>query len=196
MYSATLIVRHPQNTPVDIRLPRVLYPLNGLHQIGDKSLGVLRSWEVTQSFHRLVHCAVNLICCLLAHLGCVRPVVLARQHVYRALLAVDLRHPVSSVPASEVEIKVAVEDAVCLGRVEVPDELLVLEWCHWCHHLYGEMSASEECILEVTRTTYPVNPLGVEQRLIDIRRSVVPLALSTVSFLFDPEFTGRRVPAC
>ena len=76
--------------------------------------------------------ALNLIRRRFAHVGSGAPIILARQEVNRTLLAVDLADAVAGVEAAEVEVQVAVEDAVGLAGVHVPDELFVDVGGFWC----------------------------------------------------------------
>lgn len=53
--------------------------------------------------------AFDLVRRLLRHVGCVGPVVLARQHVDGARVGVDVGNARAAVPAAEVEVEIAVE---------------------------------------------------------------------------------------
>ena len=108
-----------------LRSPRLLNPLDRLQQMRHELGRVLRGGEVAQAGHALHHGALDLVGRLLAHVGRGAPVVLAREEVDGALLDVDAGHAVARVEAAEVEVQVAVEDAVRLARVQVPDQLLV-----------------------------------------------------------------------
>jgi hypothetical protein len=74
-----------------------------------------------QSLHSLHLGPFNLIRCRLTHLRCRRPIVLTCEEVDWAFLGVYLGNAVAGIEAAEVEVEVAVEDAVGLGGVEVPD---------------------------------------------------------------------------
>ena len=52
------------------------------------------------AFHRLVLATCDLITSRLAHFRRVGPIVLACQHVHRALLGVDTGHAAAAVPAT------------------------------------------------------------------------------------------------
>lgn len=54
-------------------------------------------------------------------------------------------------------IQITMKDTIRLSRVQMPDELPIGKWCCWRHHA--------------------IDPLRVEQGLVDIWRAVVPLAL-------------------
>lgn len=84
--------------------------LNRLDQMRHKLGRILRRREMAQVRHRLVHGTRDLVRRLLRHVGCVGPVVLARQHVHGAVLRVDGCDARAAVPAAEVEVEVAVED--------------------------------------------------------------------------------------
>lgn len=58
----------------------------------------------------------------LSHGRRVAPIVLASEHVDRAGSSVDAGQPRVPVPAAEVKVEIAVEDAVGLGGVRVPHE--------------------------------------------------------------------------
>lgn len=68
---------------------------------------------------------LDLICRRLAHIRRRTPVILTRQEIDWTLLDVNLAHAVTSVEAAEVEVQIAVEDAIGLAGVHVPDELFV-----------------------------------------------------------------------
>lgn len=84
--------------------------VNCFNQMGYECLRVFGRWEVSQAGHSLVFGSWYLIGSLLRHLGRVRPVVLAGEHVHRAAVGVDGGNARATVPAAEVEVKVAVED--------------------------------------------------------------------------------------
>ena len=90
--------------------PYLQYMINRLNEMRHKLRRILGSWEVTEVWHRLVHRSGYLVRRLLSHLWGVRPIVLAGQHVYGAVLGIDRGYAGSSVPTSEVEVEVAVED--------------------------------------------------------------------------------------
>lgn len=110
---------------------------------------------MAQAGHALHHGAGDLVGGGLAHGGGGAPVVLAGEEVDGALLDVDGGDAVARVEAAEVEVEVAVEDAVRLAAVQVPDQLLVDGRRAGRHH--------------------PVDPVRVEERLVDGRRLVVEL---------------------
>jgi len=110
---------------------------------------------MTQTFHALEICAGDLFGGGLAHCRGGAPVVFAGKEVDRAFLDVDAGDAVSGVEAAEIEVQVAVEDAVGLAGVHVPDQLLVHFWTLWGHHA--------------------VDPVRIEQRLIHHGRLIVEL---------------------
>ena len=61
------------------------------------------------------------------------------EHVHGAALrrGIDARHAASSIPATEIKVKVTVEDTVGLSRVQMPDQGLVVVRRRWRHHLIG-----------------------------------------------------------
>ncbi len=68
---------------------------------------------------------LDLVRCRLTHTWRRAPVILTGQKVDRTLLNIDLVHTVTSIKAAEVEVQIAMEDAIGLAGVHVPDELLV-----------------------------------------------------------------------
>jgi hypothetical protein len=80
---------------------------------------------MSQSLHGRHPRPLNLIRRRLAHLRRRAPIILPGQKVNRAFRAVDGRDAVAGVEAAEVEVEVAVKDAVGLAGVHVPDELFV-----------------------------------------------------------------------
>ena len=104
---------------------RLLNPLHSLQQMRNELGRILRRWEMAQARHALHHRSGDLISGGFAHGWSGAPVVLASQKVDGAFLDVDAGHTVPRVEAAEVEVQVAVEDAVGLTAVEMPDELLV-----------------------------------------------------------------------
>ena len=76
---------------------------------------------MAQPLHRLKVCALDFLGRLLRHLGCGAPVELTRQEIDWAFLDVDLSNAVARVEAAEIEVQVAVEDAVRLAGVHVLD---------------------------------------------------------------------------
>jgi hypothetical protein len=123
--------------------PNLLNMLNSLNQMRNELRRVFSGREVSQVGHNLVHSASNLVCSLLRHLGSIRPVVLAREHVDWATLCVDGCHARPAIPAAKVKIEIPMKNTemmldtefgvstlfelspVCLSAVQVPDELLV-----------------------------------------------------------------------
>lgn len=59
---------------------------------------------MAHALHGLVLAAGDLVARLLAHIRRVAPVVLARQHVYRALLGIDRRHSIAAVPSAKIHV--------------------------------------------------------------------------------------------
>jgi len=104
-------VTQPHSTQI-IR-PYLQYMINRLNKMRHKLRRIFRRREMTQIRHRLVHRSGYLVRRLLSHLWGVGPIVLAGQHVYGTVLGIDRGYAGSSVPTSEVEVEVAVED---LGR--------------------------------------------------------------------------------
>lgn len=96
---------------VSLRRPRLLDMIHSLQEIPNKHLRVFCRRKVAQARHRLVLAARNLIASLLAHLRSVAPVVLAGQHVHRALLGVDAGHATATVPASEIPDKLSADSS-------------------------------------------------------------------------------------
>lgn len=112
---------------------------------------------------------------LLAHLRGVGPIVLASQHIDWTSLGIDGVHPVTAIPSActelaaiavradsfalltKVKVEIAVENAIRLCTVQVPDELTIDERCSWAHHA--------------------VDPLWVVQGLVDEWRAIVPLSV-------------------
>lgn len=76
---------------------------------------------MSQSLHTLHHCPLNLIRRGLTHLRGGTPVILTGQEIDGAFLGVDGGDAVAGVEAAEVEVEVAVENAVGLPGVHVPD---------------------------------------------------------------------------
>ena len=109
----TLIRAIPQPHITQVSRPNLLNMLNGLDQMRHKLSRVLCGGEMAEIRHGLVHGAGNLVGRLLRHLGCVGPVVLARQHVDGAALRIDGGDARAAVPAAKVEVEVAVEDLFC-----------------------------------------------------------------------------------
>ena len=118
---------------------------------------ILRRREMAQSRHALHHRSRDLIGGCFAHGWCGAPVILARQEVDGTFLDIDTGHTVSRVEAAEVEVQVAVEDAVGLTAVQMPDKLLVDGWGAWSHHA--------------------VDPVRVEEGLIYHRALVIELTI-------------------
>lgn len=84
-----------------------------------KFLRILGGREMSQTFHALEIRAGDLLRGRLAHFGRRAPVIFAGEEVDGALFHVDAGHAVSGVEAAEIEIQIAVEDAVGLARVHV-----------------------------------------------------------------------------
>ena len=118
---------------------------------------ILRRREMAQSRHALHHCSRDLIGGRFAHGRCGAPVILAGQEVDGTFLDIDTGHTVSRVEAAEVEVQVAMEDAVGLTAVQMPDELLVDGWGAWSHHA--------------------VDPVWVEEGLVYHRALVIELTI-------------------
>ena len=110
-----------------------LVSIKGL-TIANENSRILCSREMTKTFHGSMLATRYLVCRSLAHVWCIRPVVLARQHVDRARLGVNLGHPVTAIPSAEVEVQISVENSIGLSGIHVPDQLSVDEWCCWAHH--------------------------------------------------------------
>ena len=109
-HAGTLICPIPQSHGTQIVRPDLLNVLNCLNQMRHEFGWVLCSREMTQIRHALVHGTWDLFGRLLRHLGRVRPVVFAGEHVYGAALRVDGCDAGAAVPAAKVEVEVAVED--------------------------------------------------------------------------------------
>jgi hypothetical protein len=90
--------------------PDLLDMIDRLNKMRYKLLWIFRSREVTQAWHSLVHSPRYLVCSLLRHLWCIRPVVLTREHIYWASLRVDRCYTRATVPTTEVEVKISMED--------------------------------------------------------------------------------------
>ena len=101
-------ITQPHSTQI-IR-PYLQYMVNRLNKMRHKLRRIFRRGEMTKIRHGLVHRSGYLVCRLLSHLWGVGPVVLAGQHVYGTVLGIDRGYAGSSVPTSEVEVEVAVED--------------------------------------------------------------------------------------
>lgn len=112
---------------------------------------------MTQAFHSLEVCAFDLLGSGLAHSGCGAPIKLASEQIDGTFLDVNGGHSVTRVETAKIKVKIAVEDAVGLGAVQVPNEQLVDERGSWRHHA--------------------IDPVGIEERLVDERRFVVKLSL-------------------
>lgn len=76
---------------------------------------------MTQLRHSLELGPRDLVSRVLRHLRRVAPVVLASEEVYWAFVRVDGFDSAAVVPAVEVEVEVAVVDAVGLRAVRVPE---------------------------------------------------------------------------
>ena len=88
-----------------------------------------------QAWHRLVFRPWNLICRGLGHSWRIAPVILACEHVDRALFCINARHARTTIPPAEVEIQISVENTVCLRAVHMPHKLFVLKGRRRAHHL-------------------------------------------------------------
>jgi hypothetical protein len=97
--------------------PRFLDPFHSAEQVGDKSPGIFSRWKVSESLHALEIGPFDLFAGCPRHLRGGRPVVLASQEIHGAFLAVDLANALAGVKAAKIEVKIAVEDPVCLTRV-------------------------------------------------------------------------------
>ena len=97
----------PQPHRTQSLTPDLLNMLNRLNKMRHERLGVLRRGEVAQARHGFVLGAGNLVRRLLPHLGRVGPVVLAREHVYRAAICVDAGDARAAIPAAEVEVEIS-----------------------------------------------------------------------------------------
>lgn len=105
--------------------------------------------------HLLESGTLDLVRGRLAHLRRGAPIILTSEEVDGALSDVDLVDAVSRVEAAKVKVQIPVEDAVRLAAVHVPDELLVDAGRLRRHHA--------------------VDPVRVEERLVDLRRLVLEL---------------------
>lgn len=91
--------------------------LNRLQQIRHKPLRVLRRGEMSQALHRLMLSPRDLVRRFLRHFGRVGPVVLPCEHVHGACVGVDRSDARAAVPASEVEVEIAVKDLEASERL-------------------------------------------------------------------------------
>lgn len=98
---------------------------------------------MTQALHSLEVCALGLLGSALAHSRCGAPIVLASEEIDGALLDFDAGHSVTRVETAKIKVEIAVEDAVGLGAVQVPNELLVDERGGWRHHAINPVAIEE-----------------------------------------------------
>lgn len=75
----------------------------GMLTVANEHFRVLCRREMAHAFHRLMLAASDLVAGRLTHLRRVGPVVLARQHVHRALLGVDAGHSATAIPAAWID---------------------------------------------------------------------------------------------
>ena len=109
--------------------PCFLNPVHSVDEIWHKPSWILSRREMTQPSHALEISTLDLLAGRLRHLRCGRPVVFAGQEIDGAFLGIDLTDAIAGVKAAEVEVKIAVEDAIRLTRIEMPDEELSREHC-------------------------------------------------------------------
>lgn len=79
----------PQPHRTQTLTPHFLNMLNRLQKMRHKFRRILRRWKVSQIRHHLMLSSCNLICCLLAHLRCVGPIVFSCEHIDWACIGVD-----------------------------------------------------------------------------------------------------------
>jgi hypothetical protein len=109
MYTPHSISTIPQPHSAKTLAPDLLNMVNCLNQMRHKFLWVLRSREMAQVWHSLVHSTRDLVCSLLRHFWSIGPVVLACEHVYWASLCVDRCYTRPTIPATEIEVEVSVK---------------------------------------------------------------------------------------
>lgn len=107
---ARLVCSITQTHCAQILASNLLDMVDSLNQVWHKYFWVFCCWEVAESRHSLVHCAWDLVCSLLRHLGRIRPVILASEHVDRTVLSIYGRDPRTAIPTAKIEVQVAVED--------------------------------------------------------------------------------------
>lgn len=81
-------------------VPKDVAGLKLILTVSNKHLRVLCRREMAHALHRLVLAASDLVASRLAHGRGIGPVVLAREHVHRALLGIDAGHAAAAVPST------------------------------------------------------------------------------------------------
>lgn len=112
---------------------------------------------MTQALHSLEVCALDLLGSGLAHSRRGAPIKLTSEQIDGTFLDVNGGHSVTRVETAKIKVEIAVEDAVGLGAVQVPNEPFIDERGSWCHHT--------------------IDPVRIEERLVDERRFVIKLSL-------------------